>query len=765
MLESGQTLSARYSLVRRLGAGGHGEVWLAADRERQGYAALKILDAALAQDADATRAFAATCERVRHLDHPHILKLAGLERDGATVYVASEYAAGGDLTVLRGRPASEFIDHLIALVEALQYAHEHDVVHGDLKPTNILIASNGSALLSDFAVLAGSPYNSSPQRLAGAALEPADDVYGFGAVLYELLSGYPPFYPQPTRERVLNEPVPALVPRYPAPAALIELATQCLAKDAAVRPTLPTIIETLRAAAAEIRRGKQQAAISGAAPQVVPPMDESLRPQWRRTTPAAATGSGASAFKRGAAFTALGLLAAAAIAVFVLLPQWAHDHEKPEPASTAATPTPAPSPTPATEEPQDFAQLAAQKEAAEELRARLAERWNKLRDQAVERWAREPASRVKQALTTGDQALAAREFAKAKSQFESAEKEVATLEHDYPQVLAAKLKEGAAAIEHADSATARAAFEIALAMSPSNAAAKTGMKRAQSLDQVLALLSTARTQEQALQWPQALGSYRAALKLDPQTQIASAAVTRIESQLAADAFGRAMAHGYELLHAGQYAAARGAFEDARKMRPQAPELAQALTEVQQAERTRGIEEHLKRANELQAREQWVEALAELREAAKLDPTVAAVNDSIAKVEPRARLHEEFELYITQPERLFASAVRQTARASLERARALPQQGPVLRAQVEKIETWLQRAETPVRVSLQSDNVTRVTIYRIGELGTFTERTVDLAPGKYVVVGTRPGFRDVRRELALSPGEPPAPLVIRCEDPV
>ncbi|MET0656867.1 MAG: hypothetical protein ABW110_01770, partial [Steroidobacteraceae bacterium] len=83
----------------------------------------------------------------------------------------------------------------------------------------------------------------------------------------------------------------------------------------------------------------------------------------------------------------------------------------------------------------------------------------------------------------------------------------------------------------------------------------------------------------------------------------------------------------------------------------------------------------------------------------------------------------------------------------------------------KIENWLKRAETPVRVSLQSDNVTRVTIYRIGELGTFTERTVDLAPGKYVVVGQRPGFRDVRREIALNPGEAPAPLVIRCEDPV
>ncbi|MET0988312.1 MAG: serine/threonine-protein kinase, partial [Steroidobacteraceae bacterium] len=205
MLESGQTLSARYTLVRRLGAGGHGEVWLAADRERQGYVALKILDPAFAGDADAMRAFATMCERVRQLQHPNILKVAGLEHDGDTHFVASDYAAGADLSLLRGRPASEFIVHLISVAEALQYAHEHGVVHGDLKPTNILVGSDGNAQLGDFSATAGSPYNTSPQRLNGAALTPADDIYGFGAVSYELLSGYPPFYPQPTRERVLNE--------------------------------------------------------------------------------------------------------------------------------------------------------------------------------------------------------------------------------------------------------------------------------------------------------------------------------------------------------------------------------------------------------------------------------------------------------------------------------------------------------------------------------------------------------------------------------
>ena len=75
------------------------------------------------------------------------------------------------------------------------------------------------------------------------------------------------------------------------------------------------------------------------------------------------------------------------------------------------------------------------------------------------------------------------------------------------------------------------------------------------------------------------------------------------------------------------------------------------------------------------------------------------------------------------------------------------------------------AEQPVRLALQSDSVTEVTIYRVGKLGAFERREMDLLPGKYTVVGTRAGFRDVRRDLTILPGQAPAPVVIRCEDPI
>jgi len=78
---------------------------------------------------------------------------------------------------------------------------------------------------------------------------------------------------------------------------------------------------------------------------------------------------------------------------------------------------------------------------------------------------------------------------------------------------------------------------------------------------------------------------------------------------------------------------------------------------------------------------------------------------------------------------------------------------------------LDQASTPVSVTLRSDNLTAVTVYRVGELGNFTERALQLKPGRYVVVGTRSGYRDVRRELNVAPGAAPAVLSIQCVDPI
>ena len=96
-------------------------------------------------------------------------------------------------------------------------------------------------------------------------------------------------------------------------------------------------------------------------------------------------------------------------------------------------------------------------------------------------------------------------------------------------------------------------------------------------------------------------------------------------------------------------------------------------------------------------------------------------------------------------------MRAAARDTLARAASIASPGPVLQKQLTTLKDWVARADVPVPIALQSDNVTQVTIYRVGPLGTFAERSLELVPGSYTVVGTRPGYRDVRREINVTAG--------------
>lgn len=122
-------------------------------------------------------------------------------------------------------------------------------------------------------------------------------------------------------------------------------------------------------------------------------------------------------------------------------------------------------------------------------------------------------------------------------------------------------------------------------------------------------------------------------------------------------------------------------------------------------------------------------------------------------------------FAARPERLFSSEVRAAARNSLVRASAIEPAGPVLRRQIEAVDKLVAAAEVPIAVALTSDNQTDVTIYRIGRLGLFERKDMELLPGRYTIVGTRSGFRDVRRELTVLPGQVPSPVAIRCEEPI
>jgi serine/threonine protein kinase len=258
------TTVGHYTLIERVGTGGQGDVWKAHDESRGVDIALKILAPSAARNPAAWE----TLEREHiissRLQHSGILQVLPPERFEDVMALPMELAAGGDLRRLRGAGYLEIVPVLLEAAEALEYAHARGVVHRDLKPGNVLFDSRGRVKLADFGIAAllpaagagatepraagHSPFSASPEQLRGEPPSAADDIYGLGALAYELLSGHPPYYPNFELKRALTQPVPALVPTRQIPPELGQLVMRMLAKSAAERPaTMQQVMDELDA--------------------------------------------------------------------------------------------------------------------------------------------------------------------------------------------------------------------------------------------------------------------------------------------------------------------------------------------------------------------------------------------------------------------------------------------------------------------------------------------------------------------------------------
>ena len=247
------TTVGHYTLIERVGTGGQGEVWKAHDESRGVDVALKILAPSAARNPAAWDALEREHSISSRLQHPGILQVLPPERFDDVLVLPMELAAGGDLRRLRGAGYLEIVPVLLEAAEALEYAHARGVVHRDLKPGNVLFDSRGRVKLADFGIAAllpaagagaadsrgagHSPFSASPEQLRGEPPSAADDIYGLGALAYELLSGQPPYYPNFDLKRALTQPVPELVPTRQIPPELGVLVMRMLAKSAAERPS------------------------------------------------------------------------------------------------------------------------------------------------------------------------------------------------------------------------------------------------------------------------------------------------------------------------------------------------------------------------------------------------------------------------------------------------------------------------------------------------------------------------------------------------
>src|SRR5437773_3175007 len=299
----GQIVFGRYKLVKVLGRGGMGIVWLAHDEELERDVALKFLPDLMVLDRTLLDQLKRETKRCLELTHPHIVRIYDFIHDERSGCISMEYIDGETLSNLRAEKEqkvfepTELAGWITQLCEALDYAHNRArVIHRDLKPATLMVNQRGDLKVADFGIarsladsatrltaaggLSGTLVYMSPQQLSGERGTHLDDIYSLGATIYELLTSKPPFYSGNVDRQICERIAPSMTERRreldiePAsvPPVWEDTVAACLAKDPSQRPqSAAGVAQRLQLTSAQIgttlslgKRSSRKALLTGA---------------------------------------------------------------------------------------------------------------------------------------------------------------------------------------------------------------------------------------------------------------------------------------------------------------------------------------------------------------------------------------------------------------------------------------------------------------------------------------------------------------------
>ena len=230
-LQNGVTIG-RYEMIRPIGKGAMGEVFLGRDPNINRLTAIKTVhfeETFAAEDIEQIRAkFFREAESAGTLSHPHIVTIYDAGEDGDSAYIAMEFLEGSTLLNFARRqkllPLRRFIRYMVQVAEALEYAHSQGVIHRDIKPANIILTQSGQIKITDFGiahiatssqtqtgVVKGTPYYMSPEQFSGQKVDGRSDIFSLGTTMFQLLTGTLPFYaesPALLMNQIMNFPHP-----------------------------------------------------------------------------------------------------------------------------------------------------------------------------------------------------------------------------------------------------------------------------------------------------------------------------------------------------------------------------------------------------------------------------------------------------------------------------------------------------------------------------------------------------------------------------
>ena len=775
--QKGAELAGRYTLLRMLGSGADTQTWLATDRMTRASVALKIRCSERISADDLRKEWQTSLR----LMHPHIVRAFEFHDQPDCTFYSLQFVDGADISVLSGAPLAHVLPPLALLADALRYVHGKGLVHRDIKASNVLLDRNGAPYLSDFGVAVvaatssagGSPIAASPQSLDGQPASPADDIFALGGLIYELIAARSPYSSANTADDIRQLIPPPLVTKSgePIAAELQALLASMLHKDAAARPDAASVVEQLSRAG--YPGGPAPATYLGGTPAVGPEIIAAQsKPQLQRATAAKSEAATTARQSSGISARTLGISLAVLLAILLgvvfVLPNSVAPVTTPAPAGDAGSGAPdavrqQQEPAPNTPPSRDERVVA--RASTEAILGQLLAKMKTLESRAVQRWGGLRYRQAQEIYAAGDAAYLLRDYATASEHYREAIAAVDPLLEEVDAIFASTYKEAGQALENANTVDALRLFELAVAISPGHAGAQAGLKRARNLDSVLSLTEQGLALERNLEFAAARQNFERAVSIDPQWQPAQESLSRVKETMRQMDFDLRMTEGLNAIADGQYEAARAAFRMAQALDPASPEPADGLLQVDQEIRLDRIRTLERQAQLEEQNEQWEAVVETYQGILEIDANLVFAQQGLSRARQMVALHEQLEKYIANPDSLSAQATMRRATTLVVDITRMPSVGARLASQRDELSRLLKRAATPLRIELVSDNATDVSIYKVAKLGNFATHAIELRPGKYVAVGSRPGFRDVRVEFNVGPEIEAKPIVVRCEEAI
>ena len=787
-------LANRYVLVRRLGTGGMAEIWLARDERAGTSVALKFLKAELAGNPPYLEIFHKEWHIGSRLMHAHIGRVFEYHDEPDGPFYTLQYINGPEFGVLANESLQDALPPFGLLADALRYAHGKGLVHRDIKAANVLLDNHGVPHLIDFGVAAqikgtGVPGGltavaASPGQTSGEPAQAADDIYSLGVLLHETLTGKPPV--PGAEDSPLRRPDGQEITT-----TLQQLVRDMLAKEAGRRPSAESVKDRLRSAgfpagpARSVIRRERHAADT-AEPEIAIKSIRPLRNRAAGSVSAKLPTVDSKGLAPKSVLVALGVLLLLVIAVVFVLPGavdikdrvtdvrdipdiGVSGEDEDEDATVEGVP--------ASGLDSDSARFGENlgltssddairlKFETDEALGDLLSQLERLKFRGIERWGGQPYLDVLDVYAEGDQAYLSKNYRAAGDRYRQA---TDMLEPFYDQIddkFQETLDAAKVAFDADDFIEAIRLYDLAVAITPGHAGAERGLERALNLEAVLRLMDQGARFEDDLELDAARLAYEKALELDSRWEPATVALARVQQNIRQMSFDSRMSEGLEALMMADYETARAAFNAAKMMRPNSREPVDGLLQVDQELRLARIRAMEGEAIDQEANEEWESAVATYESLLDVDGDLQFAQDGLRRARSRAAIHRRLNDFIDDPDSLTDPVTMQRATKMLLDLTRMQAEGPRLDDQRKVLSILLKRAVTPLPVHMVSDNVTEVSVYKVGKLGRFTAHELSLRPGNYVAVGIRSGFRDVRLEFRVAPEIELQPIVVQCEEAI